>query len=262
MKGFLYAGGEKALYKSFIEESGVLPALPEEIPEENLSHYVRGIFDAAGEISNGSFTISFPGTFSSILARTPFKFTAEGERLLLSGKDAVDFCLHIYGGVDFAGSLFLREKLVELCTRSADFFSGIKKQAEDYIAYRYYCVLPQAVANNPEALLVYIDALETCKKSYLAMVKMGIDREDARYVLPMGTRTNLVVTMNVRSLYNFFNLRCCERAQTEIRELARMMLAEVKKIAPNLFKKAGAPCEATGYCPEGELSCGRYPVRN
>ncbi|WP_342782621.1 FAD-dependent thymidylate synthase [Thermosediminibacter litoriperuensis] len=123
-------------------------------------------------------------------------------------------------------------------------------------------MLPEAVAKNPEAVLVYIDALETSKKSYLAMVKMGVDKEDARYVLPMGTRTNLVMTMNVRSLYNFFNLRCCERAQTEIRELARMMLAEVKKIAPNLFKKAGAPCEATGFCPEGDLSCGRYPVRN
>ncbi|TYP47019.1 thymidylate synthase (FAD) [Thermosediminibacter litoriperuensis] len=262
LKGFIYAGGEKALYKNFIEESGVSPALSGEIPGENLSHYVRGIFDAAGQIFDGSFAVAFPGTFSSILARTPFKLAAGGEKLLLSGRDAADFCLYIYGGVDFAGSLYLREKFVELCRRSADFFSGIKKQLEDYIATRYYSVLPEAVAKNPEAVLVYIDALETSKKSYLAMVKMGVDKEDARYVLPMGTRTNLVMTMNVRSLYNFFNLRCCERAQTEIRELARMMLAEVKKIAPNLFKKAGAPCEATGFCPEGDLSCGRYPVRN
>lgn len=69
----------------------------------------------------------------------------------------------------------------------------------------------------------------------------------------------MVLTMNVRSLYNFFNLRCCERAQTEIRQLAYLMLNEVKKVAPNLFENAGAPCKKLGYCPEGSYGCGKYP---
>lgn len=66
-----------------------------------------------------------------------------------------------------------------------------------------------------------------------------------------------MVSYNARSLYHFFSLRCCTRAQWEIRSLANQMLKQVKEISPVLFEKAGAPCIAEGYCPEGELSCGR-----
>ncbi len=88
-----------------------------------------------------------------------------------------------------------------------------------------------------------------------------IPAEDARYILPNAAYTNLTVTMNARSLLNFFGLRLCDRAQWEIRELAEKMLAEVKKVAPVLFEKAAARCEDLGYCPEGELTCGRYPPK-
>lgn len=79
--------------------------------------------------------------------------------------------------------------------------------------------------------------------------------EDARYVFPNACETKMVVTMNARSLYNFFSKRCCERAQWEIRELANEMLKLLKEVAPVLFKNAGAPC-VRGNCPEGSMSCG------
>jgi thymidylate synthase (FAD) len=66
----------------------------------------------------------------------------------------------------------------------------------------------------------------------------------------------MMMTMNARSLHNFFALRCCLRAQSEIRELAELMLAEVKSAAPLLFAKAGPPC-VKGGCPEGNMSCGK-----
>ena len=66
----------------------------------------------------------------------------------------------------------------------------------------------------------------------------------------------MVVTMNARSLINFFHHRCCTRAQWEIRDLADQMLALVKDVAPTLFKKAGPSCVA-GPCPEGKMTCGR-----
>jgi thymidylate synthase (FAD) len=66
-----------------------------------------------------------------------------------------------------------------------------------------------------------------------------------------------MVSFNARSLYHFFSLRCCTRAQWEIRSLANQMLKQVKDVAPVLFEKAGPPCEAEGQCPEGEMSCGR-----
>ena len=67
--------------------------------------------------------------------------------------------------------------------------------------------------------------------------------------------------MNARELLHFLSLRLCERSQWEIRELAERMLKEVKEIAPILFEKAGPRCEELGYCPEGELTCGRYPLQ-
>ena len=78
--------------------------------------------------------------------------------------------------------------------------------------------------------------------------------EDARYVFPNACETKIMITMNARSLLNFFNERCCERAQWEIRELATQMLKEVKKVAPTIFKNAGPNC-LNGPCPEGNMSC-------
>ena len=138
-------------------------------------------------------------------------------------------------------------------------FQQILVLMQDYIDTKYYAMAPESIAASPKTLLTYIKGLDACKKCYIDLVRMGIDQEDARYILPHGTQTRIVMTMNVRSLYNFFNLRCCERAQTEIRQLANLMLAEVKKIAPGLFETAGAPCEALGYCPEGDMGCGKYP---
>ena len=65
-----------------------------------------------------------------------------------------------------------------------------------------------------------------------------------------------MMTMDTRSLYNFFRLRCCNRAQWEIREVARKMLEECRKVAPHLFRKAGPAC-LYGPCPEGKMSCGK-----
>ena len=80
--------------------------------------------------------------------------------------------------------------------------------------------------------------------------------EDARFVLPNACETKLVVTMNARSLHNFFALRCCNRAQWEIRALAEEMFRLAHAAAPGLFETAGPSC-VKGPCPEGRMSCGR-----
>ena len=80
--------------------------------------------------------------------------------------------------------------------------------------------------------------------------------EDARFVLPNASETKMVMTMNARELLHFFSLRCCYRAQWEIREVAWQMLKLVSQVAPNLFEKAGPNCIGSG-CTEGVKSCGR-----
>ena len=109
---------------------------------------------------------------------------------------------------------------------------------------------------------IFDDALKQCKDNYDRLIDSGIAKEDSRMVLPNAAVTSMVLTMNARELLHFFSLRCCTRAQWEIRNLANEMVKLVKKAAPNLFNKAGAACEQLGYCPEGKFSCGRAPALN
>lgn len=154
-------------------------------------------------------------------------------------------------------------------------------QSQRYVnKERFTYIVPPAIEAIPEAKEEFLKAMEEDRAHYIRLasvlkekhterlVSEGMDAasaakaaeklafEDARSVLPNACDTKIVMTMNVRSLYNFFNLRCCSRAQWEIRQLATEMLRQVKAVAPTLFKKAGPPC-VSGPCPEGKMSCGK-----
>jgi len=117
-------------------------------------------------------------------------------------------------------------------------------------------VTPPSIAGNSGAKATYDALMEKLNETYKALQNMGVKNEDARFILPNACTTRIICTMNARSLMHFFNLRCCVRAQWEIRELANEMLRLVKQLAPNLFAKAGAHCEQYGVCVE-ENSCGK-----
>jgi thymidylate synthase (FAD) len=90
---------------------------------------------------------------------------------------------------------------------------------------------------------------------YQRLLQQGVAEEDARYVLPQGITSRLVVTMNARELLHFFELRCCLRAQFEIRALAWVMLAKAKAVAPLLLDQAGPVCLQGKACPENSFAC-------
>lgn len=117
-------------------------------------------------------------------------------------------------------------------------------------------VIPPSIAADPDALELYRTRMEEIRAAYRQLART-VPREDARYLLPNATETKLVCTFNARSLLNFFRLRCCQRAQWEIRELADGMRQEVRRVAPTLFALAGPSCETEGICWEGSMSCGR-----
>ncbi len=133
-------------------------------------------------------------------------------------------------------------------------------------------VVPPAIAQNPEAKAMFDETTEYLRQKYISLrdilkekyILEGMEQkaaqkkaiEDARFVLPNACETSLIMTMNVRSLFNFFSLRCCNRAQWEIRGLADEMLRLVREVAPSLFKNAGAPC-VSGPCNQGKMSCGK-----
>ncbi len=115
--------------------------------------------------------------------------------------------------------------------------------------------LPETIKDDSYLSVKFQEHSTAAYHLYREMLTKGIPAEDARYILPQAIHTSIIFTANARELLHFFRLRCCNRAQWEIRALAIEMLRLVKNIAPVIFMSAGPPC-ATGPCPEGGMSCG------
>jgi len=135
--------------------------------------------------------------------------------------------------------------------------ASYNQQSQRYVSYAEEpCfIVPPSVANDPAGMSCFEAATKAAFAAYRTLIDSGISAEDARYVLPNAMETKIVVTMNIRELLHFFELRCCKRAQWEIRELALQMLALVEPSAPYLFMDAGASCRR-GHCREGTMTCG------
>ncbi len=135
--------------------------------------------------------------------------------------------------------------------------ASFNQQSQRYVHCRRVIplVFPVSVAADPETDALFDEAIAKVTEAYRVLVEAGIPAEDARYLLPNAAETKIVITMNVRELLHFFELRCCNRAQWEIRDLAWKMLELARPTAPYIFADAGAPC-VHGICPEGKMTCG------
>ena len=127
----------------------------------------------------------------------------------------------------------------------------------DLTKNRDYTVRPESIAKEEKLSELYDRLMRETKDAYDLFLGKGIPPEDARFVLPIATQTKIATTMNARELRHFFALRCCLRAQWEIRELANAMLNICKSVAPSLFADAGPSCVKLGCCPEADLTCGK-----
>jgi len=134
------------------------------------------------------------------------------------------------------------------------------QQSQRYVDFKEpNYVTPPKIASNKKMKQAYDKTMKNIWNEYNKLLDLGIPAEDSRFVLPNAACTNIIVTMNARSLMNFFELRCCLHAQWEIRQLANKMLQEVTKVAPTIFKKAGPACKSKGICPENKKDCPLYP---
>lgn len=122
-------------------------------------------------------------------------------------------------------------------------------------------VCPPSIAKDDKARAIFYDVMKTIDNAYTQLVELGVPGEDARYVLSNATESQMMVTMNVRTLIHFFNLRCCMRAQWEIRRMADAMLTEARKVLPSVFNEVGPSC-FKAVCPEGKMSCGQLGSMN
>lgn len=114
-------------------------------------------------------------------------------------------------------------------------------------------VIPPKIVENKKALEKVNKFVEYNTKLFQELIDMGMPFEDVRMLSPQGIKTNITMTMNARELLHFFKLRCCARAQWELREVANEMLRQVRSVAPTIFENAGPSCVQLGYCPEGDL---------
>jgi len=145
--------------------------------------------------------------------------------------------------------------------------ASYSQQSQRYVDSSHFdYIMPPAVAARPAARERFESLMDEVGAAYRELKEMLEEsghtksREDARFVLPQAAATSLVLTMNCRSLFNFFEHRCCTRAQWEIRGVALRMLDICREVLPELFLHAGAKCEKLGWCPEGKFTCGRYPL--
>ena len=109
-------------------------------------------------------------------------------------------------------------------------------------------VLPPNVPSDALASYMLKEHYASCVSMYETLINLGVDMDSARYALPMGTSGSIIVTMNCRSLLNFFSQRLCGRASKEIRVLAQKMHAIASSILPEVFDRKLLDCEVYGRC--------------
>lgn len=216
--------------------SSDIDTLLDGLTEEKTSHFVEMLGDIGHEspIEHVSFTFGIEGVSRSLLAQ---------------------ITRHRIASFSVQSQRYVEEKSFEFIT-------------------------PPEIANDAGAVKIYNDQMQSSidsynkladflkGKHYKEFISQGMNEkdarlkaskkaiEDARFVLPNACSTKIIITMNARSLYNFFKLRCCNRAQWEIKAVADEMLKLCYDVAPTLFKNAGPSC-VRGACSEGKMSCGR-----
>ena len=138
--------------------------------------------------------------------------------------------------------------------------ASYNQQSQRYVKFdnNFEYITPPSIEKNKDAKEKFDNLISNMHNLYKELLDSGIEAEDARYILPNASETKIIVTMNGRELLNFFTVRCCNRAQWEIRNMAIKMLKLVKKVAPVIFEKAGPSC-LRGPCPEGKFKCDNPP---
>lgn len=227
----LVAAAAKLCYSSS-DIDGLMEGLTPEKTDAFLAHLMSMSHESP--IEHVSFTFGIEGVSRSLLAQITrhrlASFSVKSQRYVVENQFS-----------------YVTPPAIEECPEANKFFQEIMGEIQDR-----YDRLTEILKEKQYQRLIQ-EGMEE-KAARRQAEKMAI--EDARFVLPNACETKMVMTMNARSLYHFFRLRCCMRAQWEIRELATQMLKLVKEVAPTLFANAGPSCVAGG-CSEGGMSCGK-----
>jgi len=137
------------------------------------------------------------------------------------------------------------------------------QQSQRYVTYKgASTMLPASIEDaDPAIREEYEHAVGGSMGVYGDLVEAGIPAEDARFVFPNATRTNLVMTTNLRALIHMSGLRLCTMAQWEIRRLFQLIRHEIFAVSPFLGSFLAPKCVALGYCDEMGNRDEHCPIR-
>ena len=158
-----------------------------------------------------------------------------------SSKVIREFYTHIVGNSRLQAS-----------TRYIDYSKGFK------------FITPHTIENNPKAKEIWDDFMSNVAPTIEKLKLCGVPNEDATNVLPLAYSTKIVVKMNLRSLMNMAEMRLCNRAYWEYRELMSDILTELAKYSEEWEEliydlRIFVPkCEKSGFCVESKC-CGKKP---
>ena len=165
-----------------------------------------------------------------------------------------DFTFHIEGVSRALLAQLTRHRVASFAVRSQRYVR------EDDFGF----VTPNTIKSNPDATHEYLNFMEQCKYTYRHLIEYGIPAEDARFVLANSCETILEVKMNGREMIHFMNERLCNRAQWEIRDLAKQMrqcVADYNEECAKFAKMFVPKCfihAPYSFCTEHN-SCGMAP---
>lgn len=114
-------------------------------------------------------------------------------------------------------------------------------------------VTPKSLKENHES--DYKEIFANNKLMYEYFKSQEVRDEDLVYFYLSGNACNVQTTMNARTLRWISKMRCCNKAQWEIRDLVNEMVRQAQNVTPLLAKGYGPTCQVEGYCPEGKDSC-------
>ncbi len=213
-----------------------IDTLLDNLTPEKVESFLKMLEDLGHEspVEHASFTFGIEGVSRALLAQITrhriASFSVQSQRYV----SKADF------------SYILPPEIEKIPEAKEEFIAAMEEDARHYESLREKLIAAH-LKTNLAAGMPEAEAKRAAEKKA---------NEDARFVLPNACDTRIIMTMNVRSLYNFFRLRCCNRAQWEIREVAIAMLREVRAVCPLLFGRSGPSC-LWGACAEGEYTCGK-----
>ena len=137
------------------------------------------------------------------------------------------------------------------------------QQSQRYVTFKgASTMLPASIEDaDPDVRASYEGAIDDSMSLYGDLVAAGIPAEDARFVFPNATRTNLVMTTNQRALIHMSGLRLCTMAQWEIRRLFQLIRHEIFQVSPFLGSFLAPKCVPLGYCDEMGNRDQHCPIR-